>query len=224
MPLLRAAWNHGPVQGSQLPNALSGETLILLYPIHQTLCGVLHHLTTTSLLHSELQLLSIGLINVLLLAISPQIKILKSLLWIGGVAILVSCGSVIRSGITLARVPKWRFRPSTVSSRSMFWKNLYAMLTWRKAKYELLRAANDEEPYDTLYSSEGESTSPIRKTLTRVRTLGLKGDSSAGVDNAPSSSEAPKGQGILRRHTLPHPDGAPAKRSTHTPSVSEKDG
>lgn len=195
---------------------------MLLYPIHQTLCGVLHHLTTTSLLTSELQLLSIGLINVLFLAISPQIKILKSLLWIGGLAILVTCGSVIRSGITLARVPKWRFRPSTVSARSAFWKNLYAMLTWRRAKSELLRAADEEGPYDTPYSSEGETASPIRNTLNRVRTLGSKGDAAAGVDGDPSSPETPKGHTMLRRHTLPHPDGAPTKRSTHTPSGRRK--
>ncbi|KAM0276464.1 hypothetical protein ACHAQH_006729 [Verticillium albo-atrum] len=57
------------------------ETAVLLYPLHQSLLMVLHHMTTTSLLTAELQLLSIGLINVLLLAHSPQASILQSLLW-----------------------------------------------------------------------------------------------------------------------------------------------
>ncbi|KAG7134828.1 hypothetical protein HYQ46_009034 [Verticillium longisporum] len=63
------------------------------------------------LLTAELQLLSIGLINVLLLAHSPQATILQSLLWVGGVTVLTLCGPVIRWGIALARVPRLRFRP-----------------------------------------------------------------------------------------------------------------
>ncbi|KAK4104880.1 hypothetical protein N658DRAFT_419428 [Parathielavia hyrcaniae] len=92
------------------------EVLVLLYPLHQTLCLILHHLTTTSLLISELQLLSVALISLLLLASSPQAVILKAVLWGGGLGLIVLCGQVIQWGITLARVPKWRFRrvaPST---------------------------------------------------------------------------------------------------------------
>jgi len=57
-----------------------------------------------------LQLLSVGLIELLLLACSPQAIILKSLLWGGGIGILLSCSHVLRWGVALARVPKWRFR------------------------------------------------------------------------------------------------------------------
>ncbi|KAK0383534.1 hypothetical protein NLU13_9445 [Sarocladium strictum] len=222
-PLVRAVWTGEPVLGLQLPAALSEETLVLLYPIHQTLCGVLHHLTTTSLLIAELQLLSIGLINVLLLAVSPQIKILKSLLWVGGLAILVSCGGVIRSGITLARVPRWRFRPATTSSKPTFWRNLYAVITWRrKTKHDLLGPAYDEGVYDTPCTSDGEAISPTRNALTRVRTLGLQGDPRSDGEPSPSSPESPHGYAILRRHTLAHPDGAQLKRNTHTPSGRRK--
>lgn len=222
-PLVRATWNGEPVLGSQSPAALSEETLVLLYPIHQTLCGVLHHLTTTSLLTAELQLLSVGLINVLVLAVSPQIKILKSLLWVGGLAILVCCGGVIRSGITLARVPKWRFRPATISSKPTFWTNIYAVITWRrKSRHDLNGSVQDETAYDTLDSSDGEGTSPVRNTLTRVRTLGNKPDPKSDAEPAPSSPETSQGYVMLRRHTLPHPEGAPARRTTHTPSGRRK--
>jgi dolichol kinase len=100
---------------SNNPNAatiqsLTPEVLVLLYPLHQALCITLHYLTTTSLLQAELQLLSISLINVLLLSSSSQGIILKALLWGGGVGIFVLCGDVLRWVVTLARVPKWRFR------------------------------------------------------------------------------------------------------------------
>ncbi|KAJ4302177.1 dolichol kinase [Collariella sp. IMI 366227] len=96
------------------------EVLVLLYPLHQTLCLILQHLTTTSLLVSELQLLSGSLISLLLLATSPQAVILKTVLWGGGLGLLVSCSQVIQWGITLARVPKWRFRRATPSAGGAF--------------------------------------------------------------------------------------------------------
>lgn len=90
--------------------ALAPESLVLLQPLHQALCVTLHHLTTTSLLPAELQILSVSLIELLLLASSPQMIILKALLWGGGIGVLITCGHVLRWGISLARVPKWRFR------------------------------------------------------------------------------------------------------------------
>lgn len=86
------------------------QTLFLLYPLHQNLSVILYKLTTTSLLPAELQLLSISLINLLILAASPQAVILQALLWLGGLSILVFCGPTVRWSISLARVPKWRFR------------------------------------------------------------------------------------------------------------------
>jgi len=86
------------------------ETLVLLAPLHQATCVTLHYLTTTSLLPAELQLLSVGLIDLLLLASSPQAVILKALLWGGGVGLLISCTYVLKWGVALARVPKWRFK------------------------------------------------------------------------------------------------------------------
>lgn len=224
---LPLTWGAGNAQDFQSMATLTPETLALLYPLHRTLCAVLRYLTTTSLLESELQLLSVALMNVLLLAISPQMQILKSLLWVGGLALLVLCGSVIRSGITLARVPKWRFRPSPVPSKPPFWKSLYWAIVWRKLKFELQGGPIADEAYDTGYSSDGEpgsSLSPLRKTLSRVRTLGAGQEPAADADDPTTSPEVAKGSGVIRRHTLPHPDGAPTKRSTHTPSGRRKRG
>ncbi len=91
-------------------SSLDSEILILLYPLHQALLPTLQYLTTTSLLPTELQLLSTSLINILLHSTSPQGKILKALLCLGGLAIFISCKDVLRWEVALARVPSWRFR------------------------------------------------------------------------------------------------------------------
>ena len=90
--------------------ALSPETLVSLYPLHHALLQPLYFLTTTSLLISELHLLSASLINLLLLTSSPQIMMLKACLWIGGAAILVFCAPIVRWNVTLMRVPRWKLR------------------------------------------------------------------------------------------------------------------
>ncbi|KAK3677565.1 dolichol kinase [Recurvomyces mirabilis] len=94
------------------PSGLTPETLVSLYPLHHALLVPLHYLTTTSLLISELHLCSVALINLLLLATSPQMMILKACLWIGGVALFVLCGPVLHWSVTLARVPRWKLRRS----------------------------------------------------------------------------------------------------------------
>ncbi|KAL8994148.1 MAG: hypothetical protein Q9169_005804 [Polycauliona sp. 2 TL-2023] len=86
------------------------EILALLYPLHQALLPTLGYLTTTSLLPSELQLLSVSLINVLFLSSSPQAVILQALLWGGGLSLFVLCQRVLEWEVALARIPSWRFR------------------------------------------------------------------------------------------------------------------
>ncbi|KAI9796045.1 MAG: hypothetical protein M1833_006553 [Piccolia ochrophora] len=97
-------WNHDLSIDARI------DPLLYLYPLHQTLVLVLRHLTTTSLLAAESQLLSISLINILLFSVSPQSIILKVLIWGGGLGICVFCGRVLRWSVTLARIPRWRFR------------------------------------------------------------------------------------------------------------------
>jgi dolichol kinase len=92
------------------PYGLTSETLVSLYPLHHALLLPLSYLTTTSLLISELHLLSVALINLLLLAASPQTVILKACLWVGGVTVFVFCGPVLHWNVTLARVPRWKLR------------------------------------------------------------------------------------------------------------------
>jgi dolichol kinase len=111
IPLIISTYVANPKQSSTTSTApLAAETLVSLYPLHNALLSPLHYLTTTSLLISELHLLSATLINLLLLAASPQAVILKSCLWIGGVIFFVFCGPVLNWNITLARVPKWKLR------------------------------------------------------------------------------------------------------------------
>ncbi|KAF2212648.1 hypothetical protein CERZMDRAFT_40643 [Cercospora zeae-maydis SCOH1-5] len=92
------------------PGGLSREALVTLYPLHHALLQPLQYLTTTSLLVSEVHLLSAVLINLLLLASSAQMVILKACLWLGGVMLFVSCGRVLHWNLTLARVPRWKLR------------------------------------------------------------------------------------------------------------------
>ena len=100
----------GLVTSTQLSKSNDIENLLLIYPLHQALLPLLQHLTTTSLLPAELQLLSASMINLFVLSSSPQALILKALLWIGGVLVLVLCNTILRLGVTLARIPSWRFR------------------------------------------------------------------------------------------------------------------
>lgn len=89
---------------------IDAEILVLLYPMHRSLCGILRQIASTSLLETEVQLLSITLINLLLLSTSPQMIILKTMLWGGGLGLLLGTDHVFRWLMALERVPKWRFR------------------------------------------------------------------------------------------------------------------
>lgn len=93
-----------------VPDPFDVEILVLLYPLHQALLPTLGYLATTSLLPSELQLLSASMINLLINSASPQASILQSLMWIGGLSVFILCGQVLSWGVALARVPSWRFR------------------------------------------------------------------------------------------------------------------
>lgn len=90
--------------------ALPTEVLVALYPLHNALLQPLHYLTTTSLLISELHLLSVVLINLLLFAETPQATITKACLWIGGLSLFALTERVLHWNVVLARVPKWKFR------------------------------------------------------------------------------------------------------------------
>ncbi|KAH0605965.1 uncharacterized protein H6S33_004422 [Morchella sextelata] len=81
------------------------DTYPFLPPLQHTLVAVLNNLLEPSLTQTEIRLISVALINLLLYASTPQAIILKSILWGGGLATLVSCSDIIKFNIDLARVP-----------------------------------------------------------------------------------------------------------------------
>ena len=93
--------------------SLTADDLTMLYPLQFMTTRTVYFLTTTSLDPAELQLLSAALINILLSSITPQAEILKALVWLGGIALFITCQKVLSWEVALARVPSWRFRRST---------------------------------------------------------------------------------------------------------------
>ncbi|KAJ6438359.1 phosphatidate cytidylyltransferase [Purpureocillium lavendulum] len=222
---LPLAW--GPSRLDSVFNAAdplsSPEALALIYPLHQTLCIVLHHLTTTSLLTAELQLFSVALISILILARSPQVQILKALLWVGGLGTLVVCGPVIRWGISLARIPRWRFRRSTTSPYQI-WKDLRAELTWRSIKKDWLEIPVGDRTDVSESSDDGGS--PVFESPPRHRTFGPNAEATTEADGHGAFHKG-EADGLMgpppRRHTLSQFDKLHQRRSSmHTPSGRRK--
>jgi dolichol kinase len=216
--------------------ALAPESLILLQPLHQALCITLNHLTTTSLLPAELQLLSISLIELLLLASSPQNMILKALLWGGGVGVLISCGHVLRWGIALARVPKWRFRRAGDVSKEKGIKFLkpfsFGMLGSSVVAKDPLMTDSDSDDEDVV---ELPSASPKLKLNTRDSMFShgkqttepgsmsaIEPKSTASFTNGSAKMGGDQSFTANRRHTLPAFNFLPARSSKRTPSGRRK--
>ncbi|CAL3963404.1 unnamed protein product [Diplocarpon coronariae] len=214
---------------------LNPEILVLLYPLHQALCHTLYYLTTTSLLPAELQLLSISLIGLLLLARSPQTTILQVLLWGGGVGVLITCGHVLVWGVVLARVPKWRFRRAEAPTTSHGRKKNYVKKALAFGKIATSVFGRDVMVTD---SSEEEETDKLLPTRlkTNVRNLmpsydgHAKNGSLSAIDSkteANFTNGATKmgfGDSIMikRRHTLPALSSIPPRSSKKTPSGRRK--
>ncbi|KAI4868255.1 hypothetical protein F4820DRAFT_410402 [Hypoxylon rubiginosum] len=216
---------------------ISLETTTLLYPLHRNLCSLLHTLTTTSLLTAELQLLSISLIDILLLSSSPQAVILKSMLWVGGLDILVSCTQAIQWGISLARVPKWRFKRGSTPSKPRH-TFVSTIVSWRRVRHDLFHSPVDSlscsscEAFDDHEDSD-EPGSLVSKGPPRVQTIPDGGDSvgadesqtfatSAGHKVPSNSTDTKLVSTPLRRHTLPSTGNAARKSHSHTPSGRRK--
>ncbi|KAL9115420.1 MAG: hypothetical protein Q9227_000741 [Pyrenula ochraceoflavens] len=107
------------------------DVLVSMYPFHVALTATLRSVTTSSLDPAEIQLLSTALINLYLFAHSPQMEILKSLLWIGATFTFILCQHVLSWELALARLPSWRFRkskyrhgPSQSFSPSILWSKI----------------------------------------------------------------------------------------------------
>ncbi|KAF1941879.1 hypothetical protein EJ02DRAFT_403532 [Clathrospora elynae] len=142
IPLLAAENTHTP---SRL--LVDRELLVSLFPLHQALLPPLYYLTTTSLLPAELHLLSIGLINLLLFSESPQASILNILMWLGGLGVFLLCGKVLKWGVALARIPRWRLRRAghVIKARQTFLQILNENLGSKRIEYALGQDASDSD-------------------------------------------------------------------------------
>ncbi|KAF4837704.1 Dolichol kinase sec59 [Colletotrichum tropicale] len=219
-------------------------SLMLLYPIRLVAWSIRHKTSSSKspiavptifdpapILYPPsitLLLLSIALINVFLLAHSPQATILQALLWGGGVGVLVVCGPVVRWGIALARVPRLRFRRViSPSKKQSFFGFLSEGLSMRRFKHELLGSALEETASEA-GDSEDEIDGPFSKPL-RVRTFGVadmpsQTDRKADGLHSDNSPDSPDGSAISRRNTFPHVLQRPRPRRslTHTSAGRRK--
>lgn len=120
----------------------------LLFPLHQTLLQILAALVTTSLDPSEIQLLSVGLINLIIFAAMPQAQILKALLWVGGLCLFVLCESALKTEVSLARIPAWRFarnKPSRRGIAGRLNRILRAVMPEPKSRFAALASSDSED-------------------------------------------------------------------------------
>ena len=231
---------------------LGAEALVLLYPLHQALLPTLGHLTTTSLLPAELQLLSASMINLLINSKSPQASILQSLMWIGGLSVFILCGKFLSWGVALARVPGWRFRrprkhihgsQGVVSTIDEF---LYGKLNNRGLMAIDSEASESEEPQRRLKSHARKRSMQLPNPHTResdptegrvsnqyaleMPILALKDQKQQAIPGANANTENPrKAMERQRRYTLPSYVGSPPdspkgslKRSRMSPFTSAK--
>lgn len=168
-----------------IPDSIGAEALVLLYPLHQALLPTLGYLTTTSLLPAELQLLSTSMINLLIYSTSPQASILQSLMWIGGVSVLILCGKVLRWRVALARVPSWRFR----GPRNRIRGNKGAVYTMDK----LLNGKLSGWGLTAIDSETSENEEPRRRVRSHARKRSMQ------LPNPPTrENESTKGDGSAR--------------------------
>lgn len=223
-----------PRDKSLLPENINREVLVLLYPLHRVVCKVLRYLTTTSLLETELQLLSITLINVLLLSTSPQAVILKALLWGGGLGMLISCGFALRWLVALERIPKWRLRRSGNLQRHEMKSKPKSVLKEPLGKLsEILHF--DRPP--TLDSEDDVAWAGHRVPSMRLKTdsqninaapekrvsisaVSVGPEAELDLDDTQSLSHFENSE-RHRRHTFPT-SRPPQRSSTHTPSGRKK--
>ncbi|KAH8600950.1 hypothetical protein B0O99DRAFT_502922 [Bisporella sp. PMI_857] len=220
-----------PLQVHSDESYLDAEILVLLAPLHQATCVTLHYLTTTSLLTAELQLLSIGLIDLLLLASSPQAVILKVLLWGGGTGVLVTCGHVLRWGVALARVPKWRFKRANFINPSLKGAKRSSPLNKLSTLFIKDPTASDTSEDEKFRSHP--RVKPLKLDTTRHGVTSIPENGSASAIEPKSASQTPNHNGsvqttvedfcsVQRRHTLPALSSLPTRLSDRTPSGRRK--
>lgn len=171
----------------------------LLFPLHQNLLLILSALVTTSLDPSEVQLLSVGLINLLIFATSPQAQILKALLWIGGLCLFVFCETALKTEVTLARIPAWRFarnRPSRRGVAGRLNRLLKAVMPEQKSRFAALASSDSED-------ETSPQLQPPRSSRRRLKyTSSLVENSDGSLQRTASAGHTPPKSGPQRSTNL----------------------
>ncbi|KAK4159004.1 hypothetical protein QBC43DRAFT_137756 [Cladorrhinum sp. PSN259] len=215
-------------QGVATSDEISHEVLTLLYPLHQTVCLILQYLTTTSLLLAELQLLSVALINLLLLATSPQAIILQAVLWGGGLGLIILCSRVIRWGISLARVPKWRFHRSQPSPRGVSWFRMlrqFLSLALGRPRHDPRADYGGDLHSDSGHSTDGYLEGILKRAVRDDSIISDNGIPPVTLETPRASRlsfEEPRFETPPRRHTLPSIGTSVTRSKTSTPSGRRK--
>ncbi|KAK3066717.1 dolichol kinase [Teratosphaeriaceae sp. CCFEE 6253] len=198
------------------PHGLSAETLVSLYPLHHALLVPLHYLTTTSLLISELHLLSVALLNLLFFAASPQTAILKTCLWFSGVRIFFLCWPVLHWNVALARVPRWKLRRPghSAEERKSLVDAVSDLINVQRATSAF---RSGEEPdsdadEDESGTSIKERLDGVPKLFTRLRTASFGSpkhhEPRSAIEQREVAANAVAKSSHARRNTLP---GRPAQ-------------
>jgi dolichol kinase len=222
------------------PEGLEPETIVSLFALHQALLPLLHYLTTTSLLSAELHLMSISLINLLLFAQSPQSVILESILWTGGLGLFLFTAPVIKWGVALARVPRWRFRRAgrIIQAQQSFIASLNQALNRSRSVGHGQRAIDsDADEDDEVEAAKTEKPKLSLDTL-KAELLSLKSNIFSADDRTTRSAVEPSStrlaplsgvpNGVVnlakrRRNTLPtmpRAEESPKRRRKPTRSAS----
>ncbi|TVY27182.1 Dolichol kinase [Lachnellula hyalina] len=189
-----------------------------------------------ALLPAELQLLSVALIQLLLLGSSPQAVILKAVIWGAGIGILVTCTRVLRWGLALARVPKWRFRRAGNTAKP---KQTWTKHTHKSSLFGALGSSLFTK--DSAVSDSSDEDDPKRWTrqqsrssTLRMKTQATISEHNGAAENGSVSAIDPKSKdqfmdGELsfaahrqRRHSLPTAVNLPSRSSKRTPSGRRK--
>ena len=229
-PLILSEILHSKTQ--DLPNdnsshGLSRETIVSLYALHHILLVPLHYLTTTSLLISELHLLSVALINLLYFADSPQTAILKACLWIGGVPLFFLCWPVLHWNVTLARVPKWKLRRPghPAEERKSFFDAASDLISLQRATAAFRRAetpdsdADEDEPSTSIK----ERLDGVPKLFTKLRTASFGSpkhkEPRSAIEPREAASNGFPTHRQMRRNTM---SGRPSLTPPRQPSTKRR--
>ncbi|KAI9889822.1 MAG: hypothetical protein M1814_004924 [Vezdaea aestivalis] len=205
-----AHWVISTIPFSNAETLMDREKIVLLFPLHQALSPVLYYLTTTSLLPAELKLLSTALVNLLIHSTSPQSVILKASLWGGGVSTFILCGHVLRWGVALARVPRWRFRRAStvITANNILLRALEGagnISNLGGAKQTIESDADEDEPVVSLNLKQRREERRPRNNS--IGSLVVPGELRATVENYGSALTAKLGMSLprppRRRNTLP---------------------